>query len=89
MAIRPYTRGQMWLLPPNLDDLIPMDHVVRFAASFVDQLDLRALGLRKVPAVRGGLSYRPCGRRCMWGWSVSLCMRWVGRGSVRCREARC
>ncbi len=57
MPVRPKTRGQAWLLPPSLDEVIPAQHVVRFIASFVEQLDLSALGLRQTPAVRGGLEY--------------------------------
>jgi len=57
MPIRPFTRDQVWLLPPALEDMIPSDHVVRFVATFVDSLELSALGLRQAAAVRGGLEY--------------------------------
>lgn len=46
MPERPYVRGQDWLLPPSLGELIPADHVVRFIASFVDSLDLTGMGIR-------------------------------------------
>lgn len=57
MPMKPMTRGQMWLLPPNLEDCIPADHVVRFIAGFVDALPLRELGLCQDPAPRGGWEY--------------------------------
>ena len=34
MPVPPLTRDQMFLLPPNLGDLIPEDHPVRFVADF-------------------------------------------------------
>lgn len=39
MPVRPFSRGQNWLLPPSLDDLVPSDHPVRFVAAFVEGLD--------------------------------------------------
>ena len=38
MPVRPLTRDQMFLLPPNLGDLIPEGHPVRFVADFVESL---------------------------------------------------
>lgn len=86
MPVRPYTRSQTWLLPPSLDELIPMDHVVRFIASFVDQLDLDALGLRKVPAVRGGLEYDVRLLLSLWVYGFMMRIRSTRRLETAARE---
>ena len=39
MPLRPFTRDQMWLLPPSLDELLPMEHPARYVGAFVDALD--------------------------------------------------
>ncbi len=39
MPVRPLSRQQTWLLPPNLDELLPADHPARFVAMIVDSLD--------------------------------------------------
>ena len=36
MPLRDMDREQMWLLPPSLDELLPLDHPARFVAVFVD-----------------------------------------------------
>ena len=35
MSLRDMDRDQMLLLPPSLDELLPLDHPARFVAEFV------------------------------------------------------
>lgn len=54
---QPIDRGTGYLLPPNLEDWLPEDHLARFVADVVEQLDLREL----TSQYRGGgaLAYHP------------------------------
>lgn len=57
MPVRPWIRGQVWLMPPSIDEYIPADHPVRFIVSFVEELRSKGIGLVQGAAVRGGLEY--------------------------------
>ena len=52
-------RSQQFLLPPSLDDWLPQDHLARFVASTVDQLDLRAFARPHRIDGRGRRSFDP------------------------------
>lgn len=52
-------RTQQFLLPPSLDDWVPADHLVRFVAATVEQLDLRAFARPHRTDGKGRRSYDP------------------------------
>jgi len=66
MPRRPFTRNEQWLMPPTLGQMIPPDHIVRFVASFVDELDLQSLGLATPLRVRGAPAYHPAVLVAAW-----------------------
>lgn len=52
-------RSVQFLLPPSLDDWVPQDHLARFVAGTVDQLDLSGFARPHRPDGRGRRSYDP------------------------------
>jgi transposase len=86
MPVKPMTRGQMWLLPPSLDDMIPQNHVVRFVADFVNALPLKEMGLRNDPAPRGGLQYDVRLLLAAWIYGFMTRVRSTRRLEVAARE---
>lgn len=62
MPLRPFSRDQSWLLPPSVEDWLPVDHPARFIAALVEALDgaaLAALGIAVTGADAGAPAYHP------------------------------
>jgi transposase len=45
MSVRRPNYAQRWLLPPSVDEWVPVDHPVRFVSDFVDAVDLAEHGI--------------------------------------------
>jgi transposase len=43
VTFKPYVQNQGWLLPPTLDELIPVDHKVRLVSQAIDGMDLEPI----------------------------------------------
>ena len=54
---RPIDRQTAYLLPPSVDDWLPVDHLARFVVDVVDQLDVSAMS--KAYRGSGSASYHP------------------------------
>jgi transposase len=52
--IRGEARGQEWLFPLSLDELIPSDHICRVIDAFVGRLDFQSLGFVRAEAAETG-----------------------------------
>ena len=87
MPLRDMDREQMWLLPPSLDELLPLDHPARFVAEFVDALDREGwneLGVAIEGDPLGAPSYHPRAMLCVWLYGFM-----TGSRSSRKLEAAC
>ena len=69
MPVRNMDREQMWLLPPSLDELVPLDHPAGLVAEFVDDLDReewQELGVAIKGAPLGAPAYHPRALLSVW-----------------------
>ena len=89
MPLRPFSREQAWLLPPTLDELIPDDHPVRFAAAFVDSLDAaawEALAIDLQGDPRGAGAYHPRALLGVWIYGFMTGVRSSRKLEAACRD---
>jgi transposase len=85
MPARPHTRDQAWLLPPNLEELVPPGHPARFVAAFVDEIDARGWAELGVEVdARGAPAYHPRLLLSVWCYGFMTGVR-----SCRRLEAAC
>ena len=86
-------REQMWLLPPSLDELLPLDHpgrfVAEFVAEFVDGLDREGwaeLGVEIEGDPRGAPAYHPRALLCVGLYGFMTGMRSCRKLEAACRD---
>ena len=87
MPFREMNREQMWMLPPTLGEMVPMDHPARFVAEFVDGMkreDWAELGVDADGDPMGAPAYHPRALLSVW-----LCGFMTGVRSTRKLETAC
>ena len=89
MPLRDMDREQTWLLPPSLDDLLPLDHPARFVAEFVDALDREGwseLGVEIDGDPMGAPAYHPRALLCVWLYGFMTNVRSCRKLKTACRD---
>ena len=89
MPLRPMDREQMWMLPPTLDELLPLDHPARFVAEFVDALDREDWGELEVEIdveVLGAPAYHPRALLSVWLYGFMTGVRSCRKLEAACRD---
>ncbi len=89
MPVREWSRGQAWLMPPSVEDLIAADHPVRFVAAFVEALGEAGwaeVGIDPRGAAEGAPSYAPEVLLSVWGYGFLNGVRTSRKLETACRE---
>ena len=89
MPLRDMDREQMWLLPPTLDDLLPLDHPARFVGEFVDALDRDGWTEFDVEIdgdPLGAPAYHPRALLCVWLYGFMTGVRSCRKLEAACRD---
>jgi transposase len=89
MAYRPLSREQTWLLPPTVEELIPVDHPARYVAAFVDALsraDWQELGVGPDGELLGAPAYHPRALLGVWLYGFMTGVRSARKLEGACRD---
>ena len=89
MPLREMDREQMWLLPPSLGELLPLDHPARFVAEFVDALDRddwAELGVEIEGGPMGAPAYHPRALLSVWLYGFMTGVRSCRKLKTACRD---
>ena len=89
MPVRPFSREQIWFLPPKLGDLLPNDHAARYVAEFVDSLDSsewQKLGIGLNGEALGAPEYHPRMLLSVWLYGFMTRTRSSRKLEDACRE---
>ena len=89
MPLRDMGREQVWMLPPTLDELLPLDHPARFVAEFVDALDRDGwseLGVDIDGDALGAPAYHPRALLSVWLYGFMTGVRSCRKLEAACRD---
>ena len=89
MPLRDMGREQIWMLPPTLDELLPLDHPARFVAEFVDALDRDGwaeLGVDIDGDALGAPAYHPRALLSVWLYGFMTGVRSCRKLEAACRD---
>ena len=89
MPLRDMGREQLWMLPPTLDELLPLDHPARFVAEFVDALDRDGwaeLGVDIDGDALGAPAYHPRALLSVWLYGFMTGVRSCRKLEAACRD---
>ena len=89
MPLRDMPCGQAWLLPPSLDELLPLHHPARFVAEFVDALDRedwKELGVEIEGDPLGARAYHPRALLSVWLFGFVTGIRSSRKLESACRD---
>ena len=89
MPLRDMGREQMWMLPPTLDELLPLDHPARFVAEFVDALGRDGwseLGVEIGGDPLGAPAYHPRALLSVWLYGFMTGVRSCRKLEAACRD---
>ena len=89
MPVRQINRQQTWLLPPTLDELVPLDHPARFVAMVVDSLDAatwQKLSIQLEGDPLGAPAYHPRAMLSVWLYGFMTGTRTNRKLEAACRD---
>ena len=89
VSLRDMPREQAWLLPPSLDELLPLDHPARFVAELVDALDRddwKELGVEIEGDPLGAPAYHPRALLSVWLYGFVAGIRSSRKLEAACRD---
>jgi transposase len=74
ITYKPYDQGQIYLIPPGVDELIPANHLVRLVNEVIDEMDIERL-LRKYRGGGGASRYHPemMTKLFVYGYMTKVC----------------
>jgi transposase len=74
VTYKPYEQDQQYLIPPNAQELIPQDHLVRLVSEVIDELGIEHL-LRKHQTGGGASRYHPVmmTKLFVYGYMTKVC----------------